>query len=250
MKFLALDGFNLIRRIFEARHAETDADMASVVLAATQSLKRALSQHKPSHAAVVFEHHDRTWRHLLYPEYKQNRSATPALLVNHLADFEKAFQMLGVTSCSVPSYEADDVIGTIARVVSDHHGDVVILSTDKVYLQLIGTHIEVFDHFNEVKRDSDYLNKQFGIEVGQYIDYLALVGDKSNNVKGVQGVGPKSALQLLDEHKTLENILQSEDNSAPIRKVQQAAHDAIRSRQLVTLKTDVELGLNLKTFRL
>ena len=99
MKFLAVDGFNLIRRIFEARHAETDADMESVVLAASQSLNRALSRHKPTHAAVVLEHHDRTWRHLLYPEYKQNRSATPELLVNHLADFEKAFQALGVTSC-------------------------------------------------------------------------------------------------------------------------------------------------------
>lgn len=249
MKFLVVDGFNLIRRIFEARHAETESDMAEVVQAAGQSLNRALTRHNPTHAAVVLEHHDRTWRHLLYPEYKQNRSATPELLVNHLDAFEQAFQALGVSSCSVPSYEADDVIATIARVVADHDGDVVILSTDKVYLQLIGPHIEVFDHFNEVKRDAAYVTDQLGIPVEQYIDYLALVGDKSNNVKGVQGIGPKSALQLLSQYKTLDNILQAEDNSGPARKVQQAAHDATRSRQLVTLKTDVELGLNIKSFR-
>ncbi len=224
--------------------------MASVVQAAGQSLGRALAKHKPSHAAVVLEHHDRTWRHLLYPEYKQNRSATPELLINHLKAFEDNFQSLGVTSCSVSSYEADDVIATIARVVAAHGGDVVILSTDKVYLQLIDHHIKVFDHFNEVGRDASYVNAQFGIPVAQYVDYLAMVGDKSNNIKGVQGIGPKSAQSLLSQYKTLDNILVTEENSASIRKVQQSAHDATRSRQLVTLKTDVELGLNLKTFRL
>lgn len=224
--------------------------MASVVQAAGQSLGRALAKHKPSHAAVVLEHHDRTWRHLLYPEYKQNRSATPELLINHLKAFEGNFQSLGVTSCSVSSYEADDVIATIARVVAAHGGDVVILSTDKVYLQLIDHHIKVFDHFNEVGRDASYVNAQFGIPVAQYVDYLAMVGDKSNNIKGVQGIGPKSAQSLLSQYKTLDNILVTEENSASIRKVQQSAHDATRSRQLVTLKTDVELGLNLKTFRL
>lgn len=250
MKFLAVDGFNLIRRIFEARHAQNESDLAAVIQASSQSLGRALQRHKPTHAAVVLEHHDKTWRHLLYPAYKENRSATPELLLSGLPKFEDAFKALGVASCGVPSYEADDVIGTIARVVSDHKGDVVILSTDKVYLQLINPHIEVFDHFNEVHRDTGYVDSQYGITVDQYIDYLALVGDQSNNIKGVQGVGPKGAQSLLSTHKTLDNILATEDNSAAVKKVQQAAEDARRSKQLVTLKTDVELGLNLKTFRL
>ena len=250
MKFLAVDGFNLIRRIFEARHAETEADMAAVIQAASQSLGRALQTHKPTHAAVILEHHDKTWRHLLYPEYKANRSATPELLLTNLAGFREAFLALGVASCSVPSYEADDVIGTIAHVVSAHGGDVIILSTDKIYLQLIDDHILVFDHFNEVRRGAPYVMEHYGIPVSQYIDYLALVGDKSNNVKGVPGVGPKSALELLIHHKTLDKILAAEENSAAARKVHAAAHDATRSRQLLTLKTDVELGLNLKSFRL
>ena len=250
MKFLAVDGFNLIRRIFEARHAETGADMAAVVQAASRSLGRALQQHKPTHAAVVLEHHDKTWRHLLYPEYKANRSPPPELLLTNLTLFREAFQALGVISCSVPSYEADDVVGTIAHVVSAHDGDVIILSTDKIYLQLIDDRVLVFDHFNEALRDAGYVMAEYGILVSQFVDYLALVGDQSTNVKGVPGVGPKTALDLLVHHKTLDDLLAAEDQDAATRKVQAAAHDATRSRQLLTLKTDVELGLNLKSFRL
>lgn len=223
--------------------------MSSVVDAAKQSLQRALSRHKPTHAAFVLEDHDKTWRHLLYADYKADRSPTPQMLLDHLTDFSEAFSAMGVASCSVPNYEADDVIATIASVVASHDGDVVILSTDKIFMQLVNRCITGFDHFNERVLDMTFIESKYGLRSHQYIDYLALVGDKSNNIKGVPGIGPKSALELLSSFSDLDSVLVAKDNKLAA-KVQAAAAEAIRCRQLVTLKTDVELGRNLKSFRL
>lgn len=250
MRFLAIDGFNLIRRIFEARKVTSEEDMAAVIDASRSSVIRALGTHKPSHAAIVLEHHDRTWRHLLYPQYKANRSETPALLLSELPRFEAAFLEAGVVSCGVASYEADDVIATMVTAVTRHEGNAIILSTDKIYLQLVGPRITVYDHFAEQTFDQAYIEQRYGIRLGQYVDYLSLVGDKSNNIKGVPGVGPKSAIEIFGKFESLDEILSSVEDSSIVNKVQGSEVEARRSRQLVTLKTDVELGLNLKSFRL
>ena len=260
IRFLAVDGFNLIRRIYEARITRhrnpdeasevSDQEMTDVIEAAKSSLTRALNKHQPTHGAVVMEHHDKTWRHLLYPAYKANRSATPPSLLANLEAFAAAFNELGVSSFAVDSYEADDVIATVATVVADHEGEVIILSTDKIYLQLVSSRVIVYDHFADKACDTAYVETRYDIRQGQYIDYLSLVGDKSNNVKGVQGIGPKSAAAMLSEFGSLDRILAVEPLSAMLKKVSVSCSDALRSRQLVTLKTDVELGQNLKSFRL
>ncbi|MGV0035167.1 MAG: 5'-3' exonuclease H3TH domain-containing protein [Candidatus Azotimanducaceae bacterium WSBS_2022_MAG_OTU7] len=260
IRFLAVDGFNLIRRIYEALiHKEkhqpessevSKEDMIQVIEAAKSSLARALKAHQPTHAAVAMEHHDQTWRHLLYPAYKANRSETPPMLLSNLPQIVAAFADLGVQSVGIDSYEADDVIATLATVVSVHQGEVVILSTDKIYLQLVNDKVIVYDHFANKRCDSNYLEERYDIGQNQYIDYLALVGDKSNNIKGVQGIGPKSAVVMLSEHDSLEQILSAEPTSTMLKKVHASSADALRSKQLVTLKTDVELGQNLKSFRL
>ena len=248
--FLAVDGFNLIRRIFEARQPRNAQDVESVVDAAKGSLSRILTKFSPSHAAVVFEDRGRTWRHLLSRDYKANRSPTPDLLLNGLHEFVAGFQEIGVTDCKVPSYEADDVIGTIASVVAGLGGRTVIVSTDKVYLQLLSSEITLFDYFNDRLWDRQRMRNHFGVSVDQYVDYLALIGDKSNNLKGVPGIGPKSALQLLSRYSDLESAITSAADDKLANKVQASKYDARRCRQLAQLKTDVELGRTLKSFRL
>ena len=250
IRFLAIDGFNLIRRIFEARHAESAKDMLEVVGAAKNSVQRALGKHSPTHCAVVLEQHDKTWRHLLYPEYKANRSATPLLLIDHLDEFRTAFLELGVDSCEVSNYEADDVVATIASVVSSHDGECIILSTDKVYLQLLSGAVAVYDHFNDAALDSEYVQKKFQVSVARYVDYLSMMGDRSNNIKGVTGIGPKAALELLDQFHSLDNILRQQPGSRLLDKVLAAESDARRCYQLISLKRDVELGRTLKSFRI
>ena len=260
IRFLAVDGFNLIRRIYEARiHKEkhqsesidvSGEDMKQVIEATKSSLVRALKEHQPTHAAMVMEHHEKTWRHLVYPAYKANRSETPPILLSSLPQFITAFSEIGVQSFGIYSYEADDVIATLATVVSVNNGEVVILSTDKIYLQLVNDKVIVYDHFANKRCDRAYIEEKYQIVQDQYIDYLSLVGDKSNNIKGVQGIGPKSAVTMLSEHDSLDRILSAQPTSTMLKKVSASSADALRSRQLVTLKIDVELGQNLKSFRL
>ena len=251
MRFLAIDGFNLARRIFEARGAETDEDLADVTDAVTRSVQRAVNRHAPTHCTVVFEHHDKTWRHLLFPEYKANRSPTPPLLLKAVPTLEARFRDVGIFPCEVESYEADDVIATIATVVSQHGGHTVILSTDKVYLQLLSQGISVYDHFNERSLTAEFVEEKYGVTVTQFVDYLSLVGDRSNNIRGVSGIGPKTAVSLLKQFQRIDHMLESSpDAHKSLVKLQDDQAEMMRARQLVTLKTDVELGLNLKQFRL
>ncbi|MFT7219024.1 MAG: protein Xni [Candidatus Azotimanducaceae bacterium] len=259
--FLAVDGFNLIRRIFEARKPEDQSGLLSVVESTAASLRKALNRHSPTHAAVVLERHDRTWRHMLEPEYKANRSETPALLVDNLDAFREAFMALGVRCCEIDSYEADDVVATIARVVASHDGNAVILSTDKIYAQLLAPRIKIYDHFADAFQDDATVVQRFKVQPDQLVDYFAMAGDRTNNIKGISGIGPKAACRLLDAFVTLDNILawtQLSEGAAEldsalrlaIDKVQKSETTALRCRQLVTLKTDVSLGLNLKSFRI
>lgn len=245
---LLVDGYNLIRRIYEARpHGETE--LPEVVLSASQSLQRALRRHQPSHACCVFESHDTTWRHLLYTGYKENRKPTPAALLNGISLFEEAFLTAGVTSVSVESYEADDVIASLAAGISDHRGSAVILSTDRMYLQLLRQGITVFDHFRNRFLTEEYVRDKFGVRPDQLIDYWALTGDATNHIGGVPNIGPKSAGQLVDRYGSLEEILKDDSTDKLVARVQHNRHDADISRQLVTLKTDVEVGVNLKSLR-
>lgn len=255
IRFLAIDGFNLIRRIYEARKPATLADLQGVVEASTASVRRVISRHEPTHAALVLEGHDTTWRHMLEPQYKANRSETPPLLIENLEQFRDAFRAIGVIPCEVESYEADDVVATIASVVASHDGLAFIVSTDKIYLQLISDRIKVFDHFSESFSDAKLVREKYGVEVDQLVDYFALVGDRTNNIKGVTGVGPKAAVRLLALYPTLDQMLaaanEATDNDDPaLRKVNASAEVALRCQQLATLKTDVALGLNLRSFRL
>ena len=260
IRLLAVDGFNLIRRIYEAISPKpkgenetkrvTAQEVSQVVESTKSSLARALKEHKPSHAAVVMDQQKQTWRHLLYSDYKANRSETPALLTSNIADFTEAFSSLGVKSFGVDGYEADDIVATMADGVSNTHNEVIILSTDKSYLQLINNSVVVFDHFAKERFDHDYIQQKYGVSVEQYVDYLALVGASSNNIKGVPGIGPKSAVSLLSEFGCLDCILSDESQSALSKKVKASRSEAIRSKLLVTLKVDVELGQNLKSFRL
>ena len=253
-RVLLVDGFNLIRRIFEAMPDESDIDGLSDSCA--KSLQRALNIHKPSHAIVVFEDHDTTWRHLLYSDYKAGRKPTPEPLLKALPAIEARFEMLGIHSISLPNYEADDVIATIASRVAgadasgSPRGEVIILSTDKSYLQLLRPGIRVFNHFNQQEYLEPEVEDRHGVLISQLTDYWALVGDSSNNIKGVPKIGKKSAAELLGRYATLAEILSATEDDSKVKKVQGESDLALRCQQLVILKQDVELGINLRGFRL
>jgi protein Xni len=246
---LLVDGFNLIRRIYEARtHADDKLD-PEVVASVAGSLRRALNKFNPTHVCCVLDSHEKTWRHLLYPAYKENRKPTPQPLLDALPLFEAAFLELGVLSITVSGYEADDVIATLAHRISESGGTVWILSTDKGFLQLLDHRVVIYDHFNNRELTPEWVFEKYGVTHEQLVDYWALTGDSTNNVKGVPKIGPKTAQGLIAGHGTLSEILQNPPTGTVGDRITAHVRDADMCRQLALLKTDVEIGVNLKQLR-
>lgn len=247
-RILIVDAFNLIRRIYEAMSA---SDIEEVVQSCQQSLARALRQREPSHVCVVFDSHDTSWRHLLYPEYKGGRKPTPSALLDNIDRFEMAFDQLGVKSITVSGYEADDVIATLAKGTIDNvpESEVIILSTDKGFLPLLSKQLKVYNHFDNMEVTQASVRDKYGISQHQLTDYWAMAGDASNHIKGVAKVGKKSATALLVEYQNLDTILEIKEAKGPALKVQNAGEFAALCKLLVTLKTDIAIGVNLKELR-
>lgn len=258
IRFLLVDALNLIRRVYAAQPGDDSPEKADGArISCKQSLQRALRQTAPTHALVVFEGREPSWRHLLYRDYKINHSPMPQALADALPAYREAFREIGVTSFELPKIEADDVIGTLAVKIAEAGGNAVILSTDKIYLQLLSEHIAVRDHFKPADLDRAWVAERFGVTPETFVDFLALSGDSTNAIPGVPGIGPKTAVKLLDEFDTLDNILAAalpdgEHGSLSRKmrdKLQDHADDARLARSLVRLQTDLELGINLKELR-
>jgi len=249
MQVLLVDGFNLVRRLYEARPHEDAGDEQKLIENISHSLHRALNRHKPSHVCCIFDSHTRTWRHQMFPDYKANRKPTPEPLVTIIPRIESALLELGVVSVCVPDYEADDVIATIAVGAGRAGARVTILSTDKNFLQLLDKHIIVYDHFKDQDFSPDRVLEKYGVRHDQLIDYWSLTGDTTVNVKGVPKIGPKTAQQLIGSGGSLDALLENPPPGTAGDRLRQYRQEAELCKQLVRLKTDVNVGINLNQLR-
>ena len=253
---LLIDGLNLIRRVYAAQPGEDGPERARAGRdASAGSLKRALRESSPTHAVVVLEDSQQTWRHRLLPSYKEGHSPMPEALHDALPDYREAYSKLGISSFELPKFEADDVIATLAAKVAAAGGHADILSTDRIYLQLLSDQISVRDHFAQRNLDRAEVLRRFGVESEELLDFLALTGDSSDGIPGVRGVGPKTAAKLLCAHGSLEAILDaardgSELSATLAEKLSAQAEEALLARTLFTLRTDLDLGINLRELRL
>ena len=150
-------------------------------------------ENKPEHMAVCYDTKEGSFRHGLYTEYKANRGEMPEDLVPQVPYLKKMIEVLGIPAFEVAGYEADDLIGTLALRGVESDYEVIIVSGDKDFCQLIGPQVQMYDTMKEVRWDVDAVQQKYGIRPDQMIDYLALIGDSSDNVPGVRGVGPKTA---------------------------------------------------------
>jgi len=252
IRLLLIDALNLIRRVYAAQPGEDGPERTESALAASvQSLERALRQCGPTHAVSVFDSEEKGWRYELYPDYKAGRESMPEALFTSLPRFKEAFSECGVPSLEFLAMEADDIIGTLAEKTAENGGNVVILSTDKVFFQILSKRIIVRDHFNRKDLDTEYVKGRYGVYPEQFEDFLALSGDTTNNISGVTGVGPKRAAQYLNEIGNLEDILAVSHTipGKPGEMLYRQGDDARLAKQLVTLKRDLSFGLNLRDFR-
>jgi len=252
VRFLLIDGPNLIRRIHAAIPADTPKQIIEqAITSSLQSLSRALKQHTPTHALCAFESDGLTWRHEQFPDYKKDRPAMPGELVEIFSQLKQDIQQEGVFTLNIERMEADDVIASAAVKAAAQGADVTILSTDTGQAQLLRPGIRQYNHFKQEPITAETIRQRFSVKTTQLNDYLAMVGDKSHSLPGVPGIGSKTAARLLDSYATLEEIIAAADEiGGRTGKSLKEHHEmACLVRNLLALRVDINLGHSFRSFR-
>jgi DNA polymerase-1 len=242
-----IDAFSLIFRAYYGSMRLKNG----AALTMARMLLALVNQHRPSHMACVFDRPEPTFRHQIYPQYKANRAEMPEDLRPQIPMIRNLAEALNIPIVELAGYEADDVMGTLARMAAARGLPAVIVSPDKDLLQLVNDadRIQVLNNRDgEVWIDRAGVKERFGVWPEQVVDVLTLMGDASDNVKGVEGIGEKGARELLEQYGTLDNLLahRSELKRKAHREGLEAALDRLPLVQrLVTVVTDLELPLGL-----
>jgi DNA polymerase-1 len=242
-----VDGHSYIFRAFHAiRHLSTQSGtLTNAVYGVTKMLLKLLDDKDPSHVAVVLDAGGKNFRHEMYPEYKANRPPAPEELKIQIPLVKEIIQALNLALLQEPGCEADDVIATVCKQAVAEGFEVVIVSGDKDLMQLVGERVVMYDTMKQVVYDSEGVEKKMGVPPGQVLDLLALMGDTSDNIPGVYGVGQKTASKLLQEHGDLEAVLSaapSMKKSKLKERLINQADNARLSKKLASLAMDVYTG--------
>ncbi|QLB14851.1 DNA polymerase I [Mannheimia granulomatis] len=249
-----VDGSSYLYRAFHAfpplsnRHGEPTGAMYGVL----NMLKSLIAQVQPSHIAVVFDAKGKTFRDELFEQYKSHRPPMPDDLRPQIEPLHRIIRALGIPLISIEGVEADDVIGTLAVQAAKDGKDVLISTGDKDMAQLVNDHIMLINTMNNTLLDREGVIEKYGIPPELIIDFLALMGDSSDNIPGVKGVGEKTALALLQGIGSLKSIYENLDQVATLSfrgaknfapKLEAEKENADLSYLLATIKTDVELDV-------
>ncbi len=223
----------------------------------TNTLLELIKNQNPSHIAVCFDTHAPTERHTDFADYKANRQETPEDLLAALPDIKKIIKGFNVPVVEADGYEADDVIGALAKQAEAAGYEVYMVTPDKDYGQLVSENIKIYKppyqgNAYEILGPVEVCAKWDIEKVGQVIDILGLMGDAVDNIPGIKGVGEKTAAKLLKEYKTLEGVLENADNikGALGEKVRAGKEDAIMSKKLATIITNVPVQFHEEDYRL
>jgi len=250
---LILDALNLIRRLHAPVVSEQSTTHAQLI-ATQQRLQRTvmtiLDEVQPTHVVAVFDADAPGWRHRLYPQYKQGRSAMPEALTIGMTALQDTLWQCGVDSLLTDEDEADDLIATLSLQLTQRQQPVTLISTDKGFCQLLPRGVAIRDYFNRRWLDHQFVQQHFGVEPRQLVDFWALTGINGSHIPGVNGIGPKGAQTLLQRYGSLDQILsQSAAEDKLLHKVQQHAAAARLAQTLVRLREDIPLGFNLRAIR-
>ncbi|MDF1683726.1 MAG: DNA polymerase I [Legionellaceae bacterium] len=244
-----VDGSSYFFRAFHALPPLTNSEghPTGAVYGVVNMIRRLLKDTSPSHFAIVFDAPGKTFRNDLYPEYKAHRPPMPDDLKRQFKPLIDILTALGFPLLIIEGVEADDVIGTLATQASKQQRPMLISTGDKDMAQLVNEHVTLINTMSRQVLDIEGVSTKFGVRPDQIIDYLTLVGDTSDNIPGVPQCGPKTAVKWLTAHDTLDNLLDNADSIGG--KIGERLRESIPilplSKQLVTIKTDVELPKTL-----
>ena len=257
-KLVLIDGHALVYRAYFALPsdmASSRGELTNAVFGFASMLLNVLRDEQPDYLAVAFDR-GRTFRHDSYMAYKANRSEMPDDLRLQFERIEQLLEAFHVPVYSAEGYEADDVLATLARQAEAQGLEVLIVTGDTDTFQLIGPHVRVLTSRRQfadtVIYDTEGIHQRYGLEPKQLVDLKALIGDTSDNVPGVKGIGEKTATALLQRYGSVENLYQhlQEVSSARFRlALEQGRESAFLSKQLVTLVEDVPVTLDLESCR-
>ena len=254
-KIILLDGNSLSYRAFYAMPALQNKSglYTNSVYGFTLMLERMLEDIKPKYALVAFDKGKQTFRHKTYQDYKGTRDKTPSELVEQFGYVRELLDSYGIKYEEHFDYEADDIIGSYAKLAEKAGLEVIIISGDKDLTQLASDNITIYytkrgvtevDHYTP-----EFINEKYGLSPEQIIDMKGLMGDKSDNIPGIAGIGEKTAIKLLAEYKTVENILDNIDNINGKKlkeRLAEGKEDALLSKELATIFTEVPVENKLE----
>ncbi len=251
-KLVLVDGSSYLFRAFYAR---TGTDLSSPTGFPTQAiyivinmLRKLIKDEAPDRIAVVFDASGKTFRDELYPEYKANREAMPDDLRKQIEPLHEIIRAMGLPLLCVDGVEADDVIGTLAREASAGGYEVLISTSDKDMAQLVNDKVTLVDTMNNRTLDEDGVVDKFQVRADQIVDYLALMGDSSDNIPGVPKVGPKTAAKWIAEYGSLDGVIEHADEiSGKVGENLRASLDFLPlSYELATIKLDCDTGFDVE----
>ena len=248
-----VDGSSYLFRAFHALPplVSRKGEPTGAVLGVLNMLYRLVDEFQPDHVAVVFDAPGKTFRNDLYAKYKANRPPVPDDLRAQFKPLTEAVEAIGFPVLSVRGVEADDVIGTLAKQATQSGLSTLISTSDKDMAQLVNDHVTLINTMSGVKMDPDGVKQKFGVFPNQIVDYLALVGDASDNIPGVPGVGPKTASKWLTEYAALENL---QSHAAEIKgkvgeKLRASLEHLPLYRELTTIRCDVDLSTTVSELK-
>ncbi|GAA4359843.1 DNA polymerase I [Kangiella marina] len=256
--FILVDGSSYLFRAYHVpqlqRMTNSEGMMTGAVFGVINMLKSLINEYQPSHMAVVFDAKGKTFRNDLYADYKANRPPMPEDLRQQIEPIHQIVKAMGLPLLVVDGVEADDVIGTLAKQACAEGRETVISTGDKDMAQLVSDNVTLINTMDKNNPITDYdrVIEKFGVKPDQIIDYLALVGDKVDNIPGVNKCGPKTAVKWLNEYGSLQGVMENADKVGG--KIGEYLREALEqlplSYELATIKLDCELEFEPKELTL
>ena len=248
-----VDGSSYIYRAYHALPNLTNSagEPTGALLGVANMLRRLLSEAESENIAVVFDTKGPTFRHEMYAQYKANRPPMPQDLSQQVEPIHEIVRLLGLPLIQVPGVEADDVIGTLASRAAAAKMDCVISTGDKDMAQLVNDHVSLVNTMTDTSMDAEGVLQKFGVTPAQIVDFLALTGDKADNIPGVEKCGPKTAAKWLSEWQDLEGVMaNAPDMKGKIGEYLREALEILPlSRDLATIRHDLDLELDIGQLR-
>ncbi len=247
-RLIVVDVSNFIFRAFFAIRPLTSPEGVPVnaVYGVLSMFLKLLSQYRPTHVLMARDTAGGSFRNEMYDAYKANRSEPPEDLIPQFALIKELIQKMEMPFAEDQNFEADDIIGSAVTQYKDHFDEILIASGDKDLMQFVGDNIKMLDTMKDKIYDADGVFEKMGVRPDQIVDYLSMVGDTSDNIPGMRGIGAKGAAKLLAQYETLDECIAHKDEMKG-KKLTTAfgehLEEGLLSRKLIKIVTDVELGL-------